>query len=130
MDIKEMSYCPVKIVPLVPDLSPAEKAMIHEELTKSLLMAESATLGGKMHSSAAAVESVQAGQVELLADAARSESKRQKLGRRLKGLFMNDQTKTPSRKHSLDVRHDDALEDDDLYHFDGRSKHLWGGSGL
>lgn len=136
MDVKESDY-PPKIVPLVPDLSPAQKAMIHEELTKSLLLIETASLNQSTSLSKTNTRSISDLNV-LQKPVVRTESKSRKFGRKLKGLFINDQTKPPSRKQSVDTRssndraylNDDDFDEDELYHFDGRSKNLWGGPGI
>lgn len=111
-----------RAAPLVPDLSPAQKAMIYEQLSKSLVLSEVVS-EPQMGSSVARCETT-----DEATDRKRVESRRHKFGRKIKGLFMNDQTKMPSRQQSMDdrlhsrrglatINDDDYFEDDELYRY-------------
>ncbi|CCG84243.1 protein of unknown function [Taphrina deformans PYCC 5710] len=112
-----------RAAPLVPDLSPAQKAMIYEQLEKSLVLSQIVSEPQVGHK-AARCETV-----DEVRELKRVESKSHKIGRKIKGLFMNDQTKIPSRQQSMDDRlhgrrshainndNDDYFEDDELYRY-------------
>lgn len=109
----------MKTSPLVPDISPAQKAMIHEQLSKTFHFTQSIPQKQTADCDAKGVGDV-------VTELSSSQSKSQKIGRKIKGLFMNDQ-KTPSRQQSLDNRIMYLNPDEeDLYRFDGRTKNKWG----
>lgn len=132
MEVHDLE-APMRPVPLVPDLSRAQKAMIHEQLAKTLVRTEVVSPPQLTKSGSSGDKNIAHESNEVV----RVEGKTRRIGRKIRGLFMNDQSKPPSRQHSLDVRLDrdrrrvEEDEDEDaLYRFDGRSKHNWVGSGI
>lgn len=123
--VKETEYGLRK--PLVPDIPPEFKALIYEQLSKSL-----SEVHCRSQSAGSAV--VVTEQLDI-SEIKRSESMSKKLSRKLKSLFVNDQLSTTGNQHLENSRpcaHLPFLQDDEkeLYAHDrdahpGRTRDRW-----
>lgn len=120
MDVKETGYDSPK--PLVPDIAPAVKAIIYEELSKSLTATE---IRARSEGSA----------IVAMNEMKRSESKSKKISRKLKSLFGSDNPRAVIDGQQINkdrtCGHLPFLDADEeeLYAFDSRSKSRWAVSG-